>query len=84
MPLEDRDFKVWGGINIQEFSTCPPKPIETRLALYLIDVARGESKEFSRVNIAIEALAQRKIRRIGFGSKGKDTVFKVVIQWEEE
>jgi len=84
MPLEERDFKAWKGINIQEFSPDPPKPTETRLALYLIDVARGTSKEFRHVNTAIEALATRHIRRIGFGSKGKDTVFKVVIQWEEE
>jgi len=84
LPLEPRDFKVWNGVNIQEFSNVPPKSTETRLALYLIDVGKGLSKEFRHVNTALTALCARKVSHIAYGSKGKDTVFKVVIKWEEE
>lgn len=83
MPLEPRHFMSWKGVNVQEFSTEPPKPNETRLALYLIDVARELSKEFRHVNNAMQALVQREISHVAFGSKGVDTVFKVVIKWEE-
>ena len=84
MPLEKRHFEVWEGVNIQEFTIEPPKPNETRLALYLVDVAKGLSKEFRHANNAIKELVQRKISYIAYGSKGENVVFKVVIKWEEE
>lgn len=83
MPLEERNLKVWEGVNIQVFSREPPKQEETRLALYLIDVKKGAFKEFRHINEAIRALTDRQISEIAYGSKGKDTVFKVVIKWEK-
>jgi hypothetical protein len=83
VPLREEDFKVWKGANIQAFSTIPPKPEETRLALYLINLKDRTFKEFRQVNKALTLLLNRKISMVAYGSKGKEAIFKVIIRWEQ-
>lgn len=83
MPLEERNLGVWQGVNIEVLSREPPKHEETRLALYLVDIKKGTFKEFRHINKAVRALADREISEVAYGSKGEDTVFKVVVKWEK-
>lgn len=83
--LTPLDFEKFDGVNLQSTDRNMPNSSEQTLALYLVNITKGEAKRFT-VTANLVNLLNRGTRRLQFGTTTKAGTHqsKMILQWERE